>query len=80
VKIFVVVLVLLVVALYLLPTIVGVVRRHHNLGSIVIVNVFLGWTFLGWVVALALSMSATVGTAPNLADAPPPLPLDSGRS
>jgi ribosomal protein S27E len=50
-------LVLLVVALislavYFLPTIIAVVGTHHNAGAILVLNLFLGWTFLGWVVAL----------------------------
>jgi hypothetical protein len=27
-------------------------RRHPNKGAIIIFNLFLGWTFIGWVVAL----------------------------
>jgi hypothetical protein len=44
--------------LYFLPSIIAVVRHHHQVGSIILINVFLGWTFLGWVVALAISASA----------------------
>ncbi|WP_010047286.1 superinfection immunity protein [Gemmata obscuriglobus] len=43
--------------IYLLPTGVAVFRRHNNLAPIVIVNVFLGLIFVGWVVALAWSVS-----------------------
>jgi hypothetical protein len=27
-------------------------RRHRNLLPIILVNIFLGWTFVGWIVAL----------------------------
>ncbi|SIO50059.1 Superinfection immunity protein [Bradyrhizobium erythrophlei] len=37
---------------YLLPTYVGWRREHHALLAIFITNLFLGWTFLGWVAAL----------------------------
>jgi len=40
------------VAIYFLPTIVAGVRGHHNRGAIALLNLFLGWTFLGWVAAL----------------------------
>jgi hypothetical protein len=40
---------------YLLPAIVAAVRRHHNENAIFILNVLLGWTFVGWVVALVWS-------------------------
>lgn len=40
-------------AIYFAPTIVAIVRGHSSMAAIIIVNVFLGWTFVGWVVALA---------------------------
>lgn len=45
--------------LYFLPTIVGKVRKVPSLGSVVVVNLFLGWTFVGWVVALALAFRSS---------------------
>ena len=41
--------------LYFLPTIIAVARKVRNQGSIVVINFFLGWTLIGWVVALALA-------------------------
>lgn len=38
-------------ALYLLPTIEAFSRKHENAGSVALLNVFLGWTFMGWVAA-----------------------------
>lgn len=46
---------LLVLALYFLPSIVALWRRVINRGSVVVVNFFLGWTLLGWVIALAMA-------------------------
>ena len=46
---------LFILALYLFPTIVGAVRKAPNIGSIMVINLFLGWTFIGWVVALAMA-------------------------
>ena len=46
------------IALYFLPTVVAVVRRHHNGNSIAVLNLVAGWTFIGWVVALVWSVSA----------------------
>jgi hypothetical protein len=43
--------------LYLLPTIVAVGRGHHNAGPIVVINLLLGWTFLGWIAALVWSIT-----------------------
>lgn len=44
---------LLSLATYLIPAIIGALRGVPNLGSLVIVNLFFGWTLLGWVIALA---------------------------
>ncbi|HRF12582.1 MAG TPA: superinfection immunity protein [Candidatus Accumulibacter phosphatis] len=43
---------------YFLPWIIAWARDHHQIGAIAIVNIFLGWTFIGWVVSLAWSASA----------------------
>lgn len=40
---------------YFLPTMKACYVKHHNSGAIFIINFFLGWTFLGWVVALAMA-------------------------
>lgn len=44
---------------YLLPTIVAHQRNHASLAAIFVVNLFLGWTLLGWVVALAWAFAAS---------------------
>ncbi|HYJ44069.1 MAG TPA: superinfection immunity protein [Xanthobacteraceae bacterium] len=43
--------------LYFLPTIVALDRRHQQRWPIVILNALLGWTLIGWIVALAWSAS-----------------------
>ena len=43
---------------YFAPSIVAAARSHPQIGSIVVINFLLGWTFIGWVVALAMSVSA----------------------
>lgn len=39
-------------ALLFLPTLVAKSRNHPNTLPIFLVNLFFGWTFVGWVVAL----------------------------
>ena len=51
-------LILVVIALYFLPTVVALKRDIPNKGTVIVLNVFLGWTFLGWIVALALSFGS----------------------
>lgn len=46
------------VAMYLLPTIIAMGRSHQNKVSIFLLNLILGWTLIGWVVALIWSASA----------------------
>jgi hypothetical protein len=41
--------------LYFVPTIVAATRKVRNLGSVIVINLFLGWTFIGWIVALAMA-------------------------
>lgn len=48
---------LLALCLYFVPTLVAVRRLHVSRAGIAVINVFLGWTFLGWVVALAWAFS-----------------------
>jgi heme/copper-type cytochrome/quinol oxidase subunit 4 len=45
------------VALYLLPSIVAMHSGAPNQGTIVVVNVFLGWSVIGWIVALAMAVA-----------------------
>src|SRR5260370_7854398 len=46
---------LLLLALYILPGIIATSRHTKNAGPTWIINLFLGWTFVGWVVALAMA-------------------------
>ena len=38
--------------IYFLPYIISFKRNHRNRTSIFILNLFLGWTFIGWVASL----------------------------
>jgi len=48
----------LLVTVYLLPSLLAMLRGHRNLASIVVVNVLLGWTLLDWALSLAWSVAA----------------------
>jgi Superinfection immunity protein len=47
----------IVCALYLLPTCVAYDHRHRQRQAIATLNVFAGWTALGWVAALVWAMT-----------------------
>ncbi|HXB30470.1 MAG TPA: superinfection immunity protein [Puia sp.] len=44
-------------AIYFIPTIVAFDRRKANRYAILMLNIFLGWTFVGWIVALVWAIS-----------------------
>jgi hypothetical protein len=45
------------VALYFVPTIVGFRNKVPNLRAVVAINILLGWTLVGWFVALVMARS-----------------------
>ena len=48
------------IGVYFLPTIIAAYRDIPSVGPVVVVNLFLGWTLLGWVVALAMSVAGRI--------------------
>lgn len=52
--------ILLISALvYFLPTVIALARGHHNGFAIFLTNLLLGWTLIGWVIALIWSVTAS---------------------
>jgi len=49
----------LLLVLYFVPTFVALSRGTPNKGSAIVVNVFLGWTIIGWVIALSMAFGKT---------------------
>ncbi|WP_087863461.1 superinfection immunity protein [Comamonas thiooxydans] len=59
-------LVLLVNALvYVTPTLIACRYKRANRVPIMLINVLLGWTILGWVLALALALKADPPAEPK---------------
>lgn len=48
---------LLFLGLYFLPTIVANQRKHRQYAAILTLNLLLGWTGLGWIIALIWSVT-----------------------
>lgn len=42
--------------LYVLPSLIAGRRHVPNAGSVAVINLLLGWTLVGWVVALAMAV------------------------
>jgi hypothetical protein len=52
------------IPIYFVPTIVANRRGHNQRLAILMLNIFLGWTLLGWVVALV--WACTTDVSPKL--------------
>jgi hypothetical protein len=61
-------------ALYLLPVLIAVSRQVPDIGSLATVNILLGWTFIGWEVALAMALRPARSAAPAVQNVPPACP------
>ena len=46
------ILTLVILFAYFVPAFVAQARKKRNSAAILVLNLFLGWTFIGWVVAL----------------------------
>ena len=57
---------------YFIPGIIAATRRHRKATYIFLVNLFFGWSVLGWIFALVWALRANV--APKAVAVPPPLP------
>ena len=44
--------ILLAAAAYFLPTLIAIVRKHPARLPLILVNIFAGWTLLGWLACM----------------------------
>ena len=51
---------IMVLAIYLLPVLIASTRKHNNFGYILMLNLFAGWTGIGWIIAAVWSMSDNI--------------------
>jgi hypothetical protein len=47
-------------AMYFLPSIVAIVRNKRDTTAILLLNLFLGWSVIGWIVALVWAVKTDV--------------------
>jgi hypothetical protein len=66
----------ILILLYFVPAILAMLRGHQNAGAIGMLNIFLGWTVLGWIAALVWACTqvqrAAAAAPAAIADARPP--------
>jgi hypothetical protein len=55
----------IVIGMYFLPTIIALRGKHHNTNAVALVNVFFGWTVLGWIVALVWAVTKPAPATPR---------------
>jgi T4 superinfection immunity protein len=46
--------------LYFLPSIIALARNKQNIVTIVLLNFFLGWTAIGWIIAIVMALKEDV--------------------
>ncbi len=61
-------------ALYFLPTLIACLRHLHGRVGIMMLNLFLGWTFIGWIAALIWAIAAPAPYAVYVHPPYPPYP------
>lgn len=44
------------IGLYFLPALIAAGRQTHNAAGIFLLNLFLGWTGIGWIIALIIAL------------------------
>ena len=49
--------ILVAIGIYFLPTIIARVRHKRNFGAIFALNLFLGWSLVGWVISLVWALT-----------------------
>jgi len=47
---------------YFLPTIIAMLRKSASTGGIFVLNFFLGWTFIGWIISLVWAIASRTTT------------------
>ena len=53
--------ILFLIVLYWLPTLIAIVRQTHSALGVAMINFFLGWTVIGWFLALFWALAAHSG-------------------
>jgi len=62
---YVLIIVIVVVCTYLLPTSIAYKRRHRSLLAIFVMNLIFGWTLLGWGLSLVWACTSNVEPMPD---------------
>jgi len=47
-----IIMMILLILLYFLPSIIAIKKKEKNKVTIIVINLFLGWTVIGWIFTL----------------------------
>ncbi|MFA5132223.1 MAG: superinfection immunity protein [Candidatus Paceibacterota bacterium] len=64
------VLFIILTVLYFIPSIIAFNNKKLNRMAVLMLNIFLGWTFIGWVVALVWALTKDVHIAGHVVEQP----------
>jgi|SRR5882724_441989 len=64
------VLLMIITVAYWLPSGCAWSRRHRNTQAIVALNLFAGWTFVGWVIAMCWALTVPAPTLKGVQSSP----------
>ncbi len=56
--------ILVMLGLYFVPSIIANTKKKKNAGAVLALNIFLGWTFIGWIVAFIWAVANDDKTPP----------------
>jgi hypothetical protein len=59
-----VIMLMLILILYLLPTLIAFGREHPRRGEIAVVNIVVGWTLIGWIIVFLWAALGRVEAQP----------------
>lgn len=48
--------ILIVTFIYFVPALKAYENEKRNKASVLVINIFLGWTLIGWIIALAMAV------------------------
>jgi hypothetical protein len=74
------ILVIIGIGIYFIPTIVASTRKVTNVGSVFVINFLLGWTLVGWAVALAMAVKTNLNQTQVVIQSGMPACTDCGQT
>ena len=69
----------ILLSLYLIPTFVALLRHHHNISGVFVVNLLTGWTVIGWIAALIMACMPKPTPAVIVQPMPPLFDTETGK-